>query len=58
LKQHSRGVEYSAVVLKPARKPGYRSATATISIRVLLQGDVNKDDTVDYREKVLHSSGI
>jgi serpin B len=33
-----------------ASKQGYRNATATIFIRVLLEGDVNKDDVVDYRD--------
>jgi|GEM_PF-2330790 len=48
----------NATGLKPGRhtieieasKQGYRSATATIFVHVLLRGDVNKDDVVDYHD--------
>jgi uncharacterized protein YegL len=48
----------NATELKPGRhtieieasKQGYRSATATIFIHVLLKGDVNEDDIVDYHD--------
>jgi Mg-chelatase subunit ChlD len=48
----------NATGLKPGRhtieieasKQGYRSATATIFVHVLLKGDVNKDDIVDYHD--------
>jgi len=38
------------VIKIEAQKPGYRGATVTHTVRVLLLGDVNKDDRVDYRD--------
>ncbi|MCC6005591.1 MAG: VWA domain-containing protein, partial [Thermofilum sp.] len=48
----------NATGLKPGRhtieieasKQGYRSATATIFVHILLKGDINKDDVVDYHD--------
>jgi len=48
----------NATGLKPGRhiieieasKPGYKRATASILVHVLLKGDINKDDIVDYRD--------